>query len=152
MSLGVKFWESFKRALAEAVDARRQLEDYKLQARRAAEEKERAAAERVVKGIIPVLENFKKAIEFAEGENDPQSLREGLRIIWEDALEKLRALGIEEINPQPGDEFDPKAMEAVEVLEGEEEGKVARVISPGYSLNGKVLKPAKVAVYGKRAS
>mgnify|MGYP003884332993 CR=1 FL=1 len=148
--MGWRFLEALKLALLEAADARRQLDDYKLQAQRLAAERERAARERLAKGLLPVLENFRKAIEFAEGERDPEALREGLRMIWEDALAKLESLGIREIAPELGEEFDPKTMEAVELVEGGEEGRVARLISPGFSLDGKVLKPARVAVYGKK--
>jgi len=72
---------------------------------------------------------------------------QGLKIIGEKFAKIIKDEGVEEI-PVLGKNFDPNLMEAVETIEGPK-GRVAEVLSKGYSVEGKVLRPAKVKVGGE---
>lgn len=74
---------------------------------------------------------------------------DGLNLVIVEFKRVLDSEGLAEIRCQ-GEDFNPVFMEAVEVVEGKEEDKVAEVISKGYLLKGKVLLPAKVKVYKSR--
>ena len=56
-----------------------------------------------------------------------------------------------EIAPKEGDRFDATSMHAVDLVEGGEEGKVAKVLAKGYRLYDRMIRPAMVSVYGKKA-
>lgn len=88
--------------------------------------------------LIEVLNHLEKAAENLKDK--------GLDIIVTEFKKVLTEDGLEEIKSQ-GEKFDPNFMEAVEVVEGEDEGKVAEVVNKGYLLKGKVLLPAKVKVF-----
>lgn len=70
----------------------------------------------------------------------------GLELVVSELQKVLNEEGLEELESL-GKEFDPNFMEAVEVLPGEEENKVAEVVSKGYLFKGKLLVPAKVKVF-----
>lgn len=71
---------------------------------------------------------------------------QGLNLVFEEFKKVLLEEGIEEIKSL-GESFNPEVMEAVEVVKGGQENKVAEVINRGYLLKGKVLLPAKVKVF-----
>ncbi|OGD86334.1 nucleotide exchange factor GrpE [Candidatus Curtissbacteria bacterium RBG_16_39_7] len=62
--------------------------------------------------------------------------------------ETLVSEGVSEIEIKDG-KFDPNFCEAVGVVQGKDEGKIAQVIEKGYQLNGKVIRVAKVKVFKK---
>src|SRR3990167_3633519 len=69
----------------------------------------------------------------------------GLGMIKSQFYKILQEEGIEEIDIQ-GKQFDPEQAEAVDIVEGQEENKVADVLQKGYALSGKVIRPAQVRV------
>jgi len=131
----VTLTESWKRALADYQNLQKRYD------RERADFVQFASAGLILR-LIEVLNHLEKAAE---------SLKDkGLDIIVTEFKKVLTENGLEEIKSQ-GEKFDPNFMEAVEVVEGKDEGKVAEVVSKGYLLNGKVLLPAKVKVFkGKK--
>lgn len=71
---------------------------------------------------------------------------QGLSLIIDRFKQVLKDEGVDQIEAT-GKEFDPSVMECQDTVEGEK-NQVVKVIVPGYTLNGKVLRPAKVAVGG----
>lgn len=71
---------------------------------------------------------------------------QGLGLIIDRFRQVLKDEGVDQIEAM-GKEFDPLVMECQDTVEGEK-NQVVKVIVPGYTLNGKVLRPAKVAVGG----
>lgn len=88
--------------------------------------------------LIEVLNHLERAAENLKDK--------GLDIVVIEFKKVLTEEGLEEIKSE-GEKFDPNFMEAVETVEGKDEGKVAEVVNKGYLLNGKVLLPAKVKVF-----
>ena len=131
----VTLTESWKRALADYQNLQKRYD------RERADFVQFASAGLILR-LIEVLNHLEKAAENLKDK--------GLDIIVTEFKKVLTENGLEEIKSQ-GEKFDPNFMEAVEVVEGKNEEKVAEVVSKGYLLKGKVLLPAKVKVFkGKK--
>lgn len=122
---------------------KRALADYHNLERRVEEEKKLLSdlyTAIAVEKFLPILDNLETA------QNHIQD--GGLAMVITQFKDVLAKEGVEEI-AAVGQDFDPKLHEAIEAVEGKDEGKVVKVLSKGYKINGKVLRPAKVAVSKK---
>jgi molecular chaperone GrpE len=143
-------------ALAEELETTRQERDEYLDAlrrlkaefenSRKRQERERAriletASERLVVELLPVLDNLDRALE-AEGD-----IREGVRATRDQLADVLGKEGLLPV-ASDGQPFDPNVHEAVmsQPSEEHEEGTILQTFQRGYLLNGKPIRPAKVAV------
>lgn len=110
----------------------------------------RFANEELIIELLNVLDSFDISINSLniEGlsENEQKIVR-GLELIQGQLLNILKLKGLEQISVKKGDNFDPSIHEAMEVVEGEEDGKIAEEIIKGYKLNGKLIRPAKVKIF-----
>jgi molecular chaperone GrpE len=138
--------DRWKRAMADLDNLRKRY------ARELARERE-AERERVASAFLPVLDNLERALEHAGSDAawDRDALVRGLRSVREQALGVLAALGYPR-QDEAGVPFDPARHEAVSVEEETEAapGTVVRVLHPGYGEGERQLRPAAVAVAGKR--
>jgi molecular chaperone GrpE len=102
------------------------------------------AAERLVKELLPVLDDLERALDAAE-QHEEAKLEEGVRLVHRQLAEALRREGLEEI-PTDG-KFDPHVHEALLSQPSEaEEGTIVEVLQKGYRLGDRVLRPARVIV------
>jgi len=126
----LKEWEEkYKRALA----------DYQNLEKRVREEKIhwiKIANKELLLRLLPVLDT----LLLAKQHSQDQSLQVSVRQF----LDTVKSEGVELIKTE-GKEFDPKLMEGIQIVEGQE-GKVVAELRPGYLLNGIVLRPAQVTV------
>lgn len=123
---------------------RRALADYQNLLKRTGEEKEdlvKYANEGLLKELLPVFDHLKLSLQHISEENKNDQWVQGVEYVVKQFREVLEENGVKEIEVE-GKEFDPEYMEAVE---GEGD-TVKREIKPGYTLNGKVIIPAKVEV------
>ena len=97
--------------------------------------------------ILPVLDSLEQAIAHAPQLADPkyQNWKNGLDGIVKQIDEAIAKMNIKKIEAL-GQKFDPNVHEAVREVPGEEDGIVAEVYQTGYTLDGKVLRPAQVAI------
>jgi molecular chaperone GrpE len=94
--------------------------------------------------LVEVVDNLDRALDYTDDE-DP--LVPGVRATREQLLDILRREGVAPIEVEPGALFDPELQEAVEIREGPvAESTVAAVRQPGYTFEGRVLRPARVTV------
>ena len=122
--------------------------DYENLKRRMNEEREKLtnyAAENLITGILPVLDNFQRALENQKDCSD--EFVAGVEMIYKQLQDVLKKDGVEEMNPL-GEDFDPNKHEAVIQVESEEyeENKIIEVLRKGYILKDKVIRPAMVKV------
>src|SRR3989344_8033444 len=118
---------------------KRALADYRNLQKRTEEEKESLVtfiSGMFFKRILPVLDN----LEMLEKHVDDQ----GLKLITKDFKQVLSEEGITEIDVV-GKDFDAETMEAIETVPGEK-NKIMEIISKGYMLKDKLLRPARVKV------
>ena len=130
------------RALAEADNVRRRLE-------KSAEDRVRYANESLIRDLIPVIDNFDRALTAARGGNDANvaSLAQGVELIQRELLRVLERAGVVRYSAM-GERFDPTRHEAVSriVSDSAAPNTVVAETAPGYLLHGRVLRAALVAV------
>lgn len=131
--------EMYLRKLAE-------FDNYRKRTDRERQELKRTAAEGLVSELLPVLDNFERAVQHAS-ESEPAAFLEGVEMIARQFAEVLRRTGLEAIDPS-GAVFDPEVHEAVQRVEGTDQphGSIVGVYSKGYHYGGKLIRPAMVAV------
>gem|GEM_PF-128237 len=117
--------------------------------RRTAEEKATIglyANEKVFNELIPVIDNMKRALEAFEGKERP--LFVGVDMVYKQLLDALKSSGLESIDAELGQEFDPNLHMAVmqEASDEYEPGKILMVLQKGYKLDKKVLRASMVKV------
>ena len=103
-------------------------------------------AESTVKAILPILDDFERAL--ADKTDDCKAVKEGQQLIFNKFVKALKALGVEKIETQDKD-FDVDYHEAIAMVPGmgdDKKGKVIDCVQTGYKLNDKVIRHAKVAV------
>jgi molecular chaperone GrpE len=102
------------------------------------------AHERLVKELLPVLDDLERALEAAEAHEEAK-LEEGVSLVTRSFADVLRKEGLEEI---PTDaKFDPHVHEALLSQPSEtEEGCVIEVLQKGYRLGDRVIRPARVVI------
>lgn len=104
--------------------------------------------ERLISELLPVKDSMELGLVAASDEAvDVAKVREGLEMtlrMWKSSLEKF---GVEEVDPA-GETFDPELHEAMSMQESDEAGSgtVITVFQKGYTLNGRLVRPAKVVV------
>ena len=104
--------------------------------------------EKTIKTILPVLDDFERAMQQAEKTDDVAALKEGMELIFKKFIDILKKEGVEKIDTTDKD-FDTDLHEAVALVPGmgdDKKGKVIDCIQTGYTLNNKVIRHAKVAV------
>src|SRR5213594_1306277 len=102
------------------------------------------ASERLVKELVPILDDLGRALE-AASEHEEAKLEDGVRLVHRSLADLLTKEGLAEI--ETDGEFDPHVHEALlSQPSDEEEGSVIEVVQKGYKLGDRVLRPARVVV------
>lgn len=106
-----------------------------------------SASARVLESLLPIIDNFERAIEAGASNQDVESLNKGVEMIYSQLQRLLEQEGMLPIEAV-GQPFDPEIHQAVMQVESEEheEGIVVEELQKGYSLNGKVIRPSMVKV------
>lgn len=106
------------------------------------------AAESVFKGLLPIVDDFERAIKASENTDDAASLKEGMELIYKKLKKYMEQNGVKEMDPEDN-EFDADKHEAISVVPVADEtqkGKILDTVEKGYMINDKVLRHAKVVV------
>ena len=108
----------------------------------------KSAGEDLLSRILPVVDNFERALASIEKSDDVAALRQGVELIYNSFRDFLAQNGVKEIECMHAD-FNTDEQEAVTKIRApsdELKGKVVDCIQKGYTLNGKVMRFAKVVV------
>lgn len=106
------------------------------------------ASTETIKGMLPVLDDCERALKVLLESDDSDAAKEGTELIYSKLMSYLKSKGLAVIEAI-GQPFDTDLHEAVAqfpVPEEEQKGKVFDVVQTGYTLNGKVIRFAKVVV------
>ncbi|MDF1580485.1 MAG: nucleotide exchange factor GrpE [Desulfuromonadales bacterium] len=125
-----------------------ELENFRKRAQREKEDICRFANEKILREMLPVIDNLGRAIEHADGEAaDSKGLIEGIQLTLDQFAKVLDQFGVKEIAAL-GAPFDPAFHEAMGQIESAEHpvNSVAQVFQKGYLLNERLLRPALVMV------
>lgn len=131
--------EMYLRKLAEFDNFRKRIE-------REREELKRTAAEEIVLDLIPVLDNFERALD-QDVDSDSEAFRQGVEMISRQLQGVLGKSGLEQFDSM-GKPFQPELHEAVQQVENSDlpPGTVAWVLAKGYLYGGRLVRPAMVGV------
>jgi molecular chaperone GrpE len=105
------------------------------------------ATQGLVEQLLPVLDSFELALKNfdAAGGQDTESVRKGVELVYAELLGVLEKAGLSRVEAE-GKPFDPNVHEAVMQEQGDGEPVVTDVLRTGYTLKGRVLRPAMVKV------
>jgi molecular chaperone GrpE len=132
--------EEHLRALADFENIRRRFE-------RDIEVSRRLTLEALVMDLLPVLDNFDRAIQATNTGTTVEGLQKGMDLIDRQLHDALKRHGVEEYSCL-GTQFDPRRAEAISFVHTDEQepGTVVSELSKGYVCGERVLRPAKVVV------
>jgi molecular chaperone GrpE len=119
-------------------------ENFKKRAARERDEYVAFANERLVKDLLPILDDLERALA-AVGEHEEATVEEGVRLVHRSLASLLERNGVREI--ATNGKFDPHVHEALLSQPSEaEEGSVIDVVQKGYSIGDRVVRPARVVI------
>jgi|SRR6185312_14016620 len=104
--------------------------------------------EEIILSILPVIDDMERALAHHKDAKDHKPLQEGLDLILQKTQKILTSKGVQPMEPK-GEVFDPELHDAITNIpatSNDMKGKVAEVVEKGYTLNGKVIRHAKVVV------
>jgi molecular chaperone GrpE len=121
-----------------------EFDNYRKRVARDQQELAARAAERLVRELVPVLDDLERALE-AANEHENAKLEEGVALVHRALADLLTREGLVEV--ETDGKFDPHSQEALLAQPSEaEEGTVIQVLQKGYKLGDRVLRPARVIV------
>jgi molecular chaperone GrpE len=136
-------YERFARAVADAKNTQKRIQAE-------ADQRVQYANQSLIKTLLPVIDNFERALAQDPDKVDARSILKGMQIVHDQWLSVLKGQQVEEIAPAPGTPFDPTKHEALLQQDAPQyAGKgptVVNLLQKGYGLQGRTLRPAQVAV------
>ena len=133
-------YERLARATAEFQNSRKRLEAE-------ADQRAQYANSSLIKSLLPVIDNFERALAQDPSKTDAATLLKGMQIVHDQWLNVLKQQQVQEIAPQPGDPFDPTRHEALMQAPSKfPPGSVVQTLQKGYALHDRTLRPAQVSV------
>jgi molecular chaperone GrpE len=132
--------EHYMRALAD-------LENYRRRARKEKEDAIKYSVVPLLESLLPVLDNFERALDAADDSGNVKTLQEGIEMVYRQFLNALSQAGLTLIETE-GRPFDPHEHNAVMQVESSEHepGTIVEELQPGYRYLDRVIRPSMVKV------
>ena len=140
--------EDLERARDMALRAQADAQNVKRRAEQDVEKARKFALERFCSELLPVVDNLERALDAAAGGDEAvKPIAEGVELTLKSFHDALRKFQIEPIDPA-GEPFDPNLHQAMSMIENPdaEPNTVLAVMQKGYTLNGRLVRPAMVMV------
>lgn len=138
-----EFKDKFMRALADAENMRKRSD-------RDRREAENYGGSKLARDLLPVYDNMRRALQASEESEKEASaaLLEGVELTMRELLNVFKKHGIAPIVPEVGDKFDPQSHEAMfeAPVPGTKAGEIIQVMTEGFMLHDRLLRPAQVGV------
>ncbi|WP_321365383.1 nucleotide exchange factor GrpE [uncultured Celeribacter sp.] len=138
-----EFRDRFMRAVADAENSRKRAD-------RDRREAENYGGSKLARDMLPVFDNMKRAIDaIAEDQRETQAaLIEGIELTMRELLNTFSKHGIQIVNPEVGETFDPQIHEAMfeAPVPGTKAGDIIQVMNVGFMIHDRLLRPAQVGV------
>ena len=133
-------YDRYTRAVAD-------LENFRKRMLREKEELRQFATSGLMEDVIPVLDNLSLGLAAAKQQTEVKGLVDGVTLVLEQFKTTLGRHGLKEVKPE-GQRFDPNFHECISHQPSTEitEEHVMQVVRPGYTLNGRLVRPASVIV------
>lgn len=141
-----EYYDMWLRSQAELENAKKRLNKEK-------EEFLKFANEDLVIRLLPIVDNFDRALASVKHTEESDAILEGIKIMQRELHNLFTDYGVEAIK-SVGEKFDPHFHEAIAVVESDEypEDTVLEEIQTGYTLNGRLIRPSVVKVSKKKTS
>ena len=122
------------------------LQNYKRRMQRELADRMQFANEQLLRDLLPLLDNFRLAVESSPTQGDAAGVLAGVGMILQQFEDLLHSHGVEQVAAEPGTEFDPSLHEAVVRVDAGTElrGKIVEELARGYTFRDRLLRPAKV--------
>lgn len=105
--------------------------------------------EKAITGLLPVVDDFERALKNINAAEDVKACAEGVELIYSKFMNYLTQQGVKPIDASAGKDFDTEEFEAIATVPAPSEdmkGKVLDCVQTGYTLNDKVIRHARVVV------
>lgn len=126
-----------------------EFERYKRRTEKEQNEAGRRSLEALVTELLPAIDNMDRALGAAQPPllTSAESVIEGVQLVQRQLFAALKKFGVDNFEPK-GEPFDPRVHEAVQADHSSEltAGSIVRVFQRGYTMNGRLLRPARVSV------
>ncbi len=123
-------------------------DNYRRRTRQEREDLQRFATKSVITDLLGVVDNFERALSSLPSDDAMSDVRKGVEMVHRQLLTVLEKYGVQAMDAV-GQPFDPTLHEAVmqePAADGQEPGTVVQELQKGYTMHGKVLRPAMVKV------
>ena len=142
--------DAAEQARDQALRAQAEIENVRRRAQRDVENAHKFALERFAGELLPVVDNLERAVDAARTHSDNKAARaiaDGVELSLKLFIDTLAKAELVQVDPL-GQPFDPKFHQAVSLLESDtaEPNSVLEVLQKGYTLNGRLVRPAMVIV------
>ncbi len=144
--------ESLKSEVDEKTDqwlrSRADFENYKKRVLRDATRTKQDAMINILKIFLEISDDLERALKHSPEDKNAQGWVDGIGLIYQKLLNKMNNQGVERMQVNPGDEFDPNIHEAItqEDHPDFEDGQIIEVLQPGYKISDRIIRPAMVRV------
>jgi len=144
--------ESLKSEVDEKTDqwlrSRADFENYKKRVLRDATRTKQDAMINILKIFLEISDDLERALKHSPDDKNAQGWVDGIGLIYQKLLNKMKNQGVERMEVNPGDEFDPNIHEAItqEDHPDFEDGQIIEVLQPGYKISDRIIRPAMVRV------
>ncbi|MGA1846077.1 nucleotide exchange factor GrpE [Deferribacter abyssi] len=128
-----------------------ELDNFRKRLLRETEEKLKYANQVLLESLLPVIDHLEMALDHIKPDSPVESLKQGVDLTLKQMKDILAKFGLQEIELNIGDDFDPNFHEALmlDYKDDFENNKVTQILQKGYTLNGRVIRPSKVSVNKK---
>ena len=126
-----------------------EFENYKKRTTRERIELFKTASEDVMVAMLPILDDFERALSHIDEDKEAEEMRKGVMLIYQKLLTALGQKGLEAIKVEQGDTFDAEDHEAITQIPAPSDdlkGKIIDVVEKGYKLGDKVIRFPKVVI------
>ncbi len=128
--------------------ARADLENYRKRVQRDAARSYQDAMTSVLKIFLDVVDDLERALKNKPEGEAAEKWVEGIKLIYDKLLKQMKNQGVEHMEVNPGDEFDPNIHEAITQEDDPDfkEGQIIDIVQPGYRISDRIIRPAMVRV------
>ncbi len=126
-----------------------EFENYKKRTTKERIELFKTAGQEIMTVLLPILDDFERALTHADDDKEAEELRKGVLLIYQKLLKTLEQKGLEAIEVKAGDDFDPDTHNAITQIPAPSDdlkGKIIDCVEKGYKLGDKVIRHPKVVV------
>nr|WP_314265692.1 nucleotide exchange factor GrpE [uncultured Moellerella sp.] len=137
-----------KRERDEILRAKAEMENIRRRAEMDVEKAHKFALERFSNELLPVIDNLERALEAADRDNEgSQAMIEGLELTLKSFIDAVSKFGVDVVS-ESNVPFNPEVHQAITMLDSPEHqsNTVMNIMQKGYTLNGRLLRPAMVIV------